>query len=88
METWRVPGRGHAMEEQIWINLDKVFRDAGFTLWPHIFYFLLRVAEYPSSSGFGYVIPTRGNVGVGSLEDLREFEYHVCTVLFVYSTLV
>ena len=88
METWRIPGSSHEVEEQIWINLNKVFRDAGFTLWPHAFCSMLRVFENPSSSGFGYVIPTRGNVGVGpgSLKMLREFQYHVCIVLTVYST--
>jgi hypothetical protein len=88
MQTWRVPGKGYDVEEQIWINLDKVFRDAGLMLWPHFFYFMLKISEYPSSSGFGYIIPTRGNVGIGSLEALREFQYHVCIVLSVYSTLV
>ena len=51
---------------------------------------VLRISGYPASSGFRYVIPIRGSVGVGSLEELREFQYHVCivTVLSVYSTLV
>ena len=88
METWRLPGDDYEEEEQIWINLDKVFRDAGFTLWPHVIYFMLRISEYPLSSGFGYALPSRGNLGVGSLAKLREFQYHVCKVLSVYSTLV
>ena len=88
MQTWRVPGNTYEIEQQIWINVDKVFRDAGFTLWPHACCSLLKISEYPSSSGFGYAIPTRGNVGVGSVGKLRQFQYHVCIVLFVYSTLV
>jgi hypothetical protein len=80
MQTWRLPGNSYEVEEQIWINLDKVFRDAGFTLWPHAFWSTLRISEYPTLSGFGYAIPTRGNAGVGSLEELREFQYHVCIV--------
>ena len=83
METWRVPGRGHAMEEQIWINLDKVFRDAEFSLWPYALWSILRISEYPSSSGFGYAIPTRGKKGVGSLAELREFQYNVCIVFYL-----
>ena len=74
-------------EERIWINLDKVFRDAGFTLWPHSHFSILRIADYPSSSGFGYAIPSRGKEGVGSLKKIRQFEYTVCS-LFVYSTIV
>ena len=87
METWRVPGNSSEEEEQIWINLDKVFRDAGFSLWPYAFWSKLRISEYPSSSGFGYAIPSRGNVGLGSLAKLCEFQYHVCVVLSVFSTL-
>ena len=78
MQTWRLPGGGVKAEEQLWINLDKVFSDAGFTLWPHAFHSMLRISEYPSSSGFGYAIPTRVKDEVGSVADLREFQYHVC----------
>ena len=88
MKTWRVPGNSSEEEEQIWINLDKVFRDAGFSLWPYACWSTLRIPEYPSSSGFGYAIPSRGSVGVGSLADLRDFQHHVRIVLSVYSTLV
>ena len=83
MSTWRLPGDSYATEHQIWINLDKVFRDAGFTLWPNAFCFLLRIADYPSSSGFAYVIPTRGKKGVGALEMLREFDCRVCSFISV-----
>ena len=83
METWRLPGRSHEVEEQIWTNLDKVFRDAGFSFWRHAFWSLLTISEYPSSSGFGYALPTRGNEGLGSLADLRRFQYYVCIVLTV-----
>jgi hypothetical protein len=72
-------------EEQIWINLDKVFRDAGFTLWPHAIVSILRIADYPSSSGFGYAIPSRGKEGVGSLRDLRRFEYRVCIFICLFN---
>ena len=88
MDTWRLPGHSHEVEEQIWTNLDKVFRDAGFSLWQYAFWSVLTISEYPSSSGFGYAIPTRGNEGLGSLADLRRFQYYVCIVLTVYSTLV
>ena len=83
IESWRIPGRSHETRredlEQIWIKLDKVFRDAGFTLWTHAFSFVLTIADYPSSSGFGYALPSRGNEGVGSLKKLRHFQYHVCS---------
>ena len=62
IESWRIPGRSHETRredlEQIWIKLDKVFRDAGFTLWTHAFSFVLTIADYPSSSGFGYPLPS------------------------------
>ena len=74
--TWRLPGDDDA-EHQIWINLDKVFRDAGFILWPLAFSFMLRIADYPSSSGFGYVIPTRGKKGAGALGMLLDFDCRV-----------
>ena len=77
IETWRIPG-DYAAHEQIWINLDNVFRDAGITLWPNAFSLILRIADYPSSSGFGYTIPTRGKEGAGSLKRLRQYNYHVC----------
>ena len=87
METWRVPGNSYEVEKQIWISLDNVFRDAGITLWPYAVASTLEISEYPSSSGFGYAIPTRGEDVVGSVADLCEFEYSVCSFTFVYSSL-
>ena len=81
-----MPGRTLEDHEEIWIKLENVFRDAGFTLWPHALFFVLKIADYPSSSGFGYAIPSRGIDGVlGSLSKLRQFEYRVCVILSVYS---
>ena len=74
--TWRLPGNGD-QEHQIWINLNKVFRDAGFILWPLAFSFLHVVADYPSSSGFGHALPSRGEKDVGGLGMLREFDCRV-----------
>ena len=83
--TWRVPGNNCEADERIWIILDKVFRDAGFTLWPNVAFSSLKIADYPSSSGFGYAIPTRRKGdGVGSLALLREFEYNVCTFICLF----
>jgi hypothetical protein len=47
-------------EEQIWRGLDEVFRDAGLALWTYAFLcaFTSPGRTYPSSSGFGYAIPT------------------------------
>ena len=84
--TWRLPGDNCEVEEQIWINLNEVFRDAGFTFWPNAFCSMLRIADYPSSSGFGYAIPTRGKEGVGSLKKLRQFEYHVCCFICLFNS--
>ena len=45
--------------------------------------FELRIGDYPSSSGFGYAMPSRGKGnGVGALGMLREFEYRVCDQVF------
>ena len=81
--TWRNPGNTCEVDEQIWINLDEVFRDAGFKLWPNVFHSLLMISDYPSSSGFGYAIPTRREKGVGSLVNLRKFDYNVCIFIFI-----
>ena len=79
IQTWRVPGETVEADEEIWIKLEKVFRDAGFTLWSHALSSILKICDYPSSSGFGYAIPSRGIDGVlGSLRKLRQFEYSVC----------
>ena len=76
-----MPGRTLEAHEEIWIKLEKVFRDAGFTLWSHALSFILKIADYPSSSGFGYAIPSRGINGVlGSVSKLRQFEYSVCGI--------
>ena len=80
IESWRIPG-SYAAHEQIWLNLDKVFRDAGFMLWPNAFSFVLRIADHASSSGFGYTIPSRGREGGGLLKMLRQFNYHVCSFI-------
>ena len=45
---------------------------------------MLRIPDYPSSSGFGYTIPTRGKNGVGALAMLREFDYHVCRFICLF----
>ena len=83
--AWRQPAGGFVTDERIWKNLDKeVFRDAGFTIWPHALYSSFRIADFPSLSGFGYAIPSRGKDGV---ESLCQFEHTVCIVLSVYSTL-
>ena len=65
-------------------NWEKKFRDAGFTIWPHALYSSFRIADLPSLSGFGNAIPYSGKDGI---ESLCEFEYTVCIVLSVYSTL-
>ena len=90
MSIWRLPAEKDLdnAEEGIWIILDKVFRDAGFTLWPHVHFSILRIADYPSSSGFGYAIPSRGKEGVGALRKLRQFEYTVGSFYLSNSTLV
>ena len=76
-----MPGETVEADEEIWIKLEKVFRDAGFTLWSHALSSILKIADYPSSSGFGYAIPSRGIDGVlGSLRKLRQFEYSVCVI--------
>jgi hypothetical protein len=80
--TWRLPGK---LMRQIWIILDN---DTGFTLWPNAFCSELRIADYPSSGGFGYAIPTRGKGGrgrAGTLGQLRKFEYHVCGFICLFN---
>ena len=80
--TWRVPGDTYEAEEHIWINLDKLFRDAGIMLWSNAYHCTLKIPDHASSSGFGYVIPTRIKGAVGSLAMLREFDYTVCSLVF------
>ena len=70
------------------INLEKVFRDAGFMLWPNVFCSMLRIPDYPLSSKFGYTIITRTS-RIAALGNLRIFEYRDrIVVLSVNSTLV
>ena len=85
LRSWRVPGDSTAAHEQIWIDLHKVFQDEGITLWPNAFSFVLRIADYPSSSGFGYVIPTCKKHGIGSLKNLRHYNYHVCSFICLFN---
>ena len=80
IKSWRIPGSYEA-HEQIWINLDKVFHDAGFMLWPNTFSFILRIADHALSSGFGYTIPSCGKEGAGLLKYLHQFNYHVCSFI-------
>ena len=75
---------GVVTDERNWENLGIFFRDAGFTIWPHALYSSFRIADLPSLSGFGNAIPSSGKDGI---ESLCEFEYTVCIVLSVYSTL-
>ena len=80
LERWRRPGIVED-EEQIWKYLDEVFRDAGFTLWTRAFFSIFRSPglTYPSSSGFGYAIPTRIDSNqLGSVGRLRQFQFPVC----------
>ena len=68
-------------EEQIWGYLDKVLRDAGFTLWTHAYFsvFSSPGRTYPLSSGFGYAIPTRIELNqIGTVGRLRQFQFPVC----------
>ena len=74
---WRIDEK----EEQIWRCLDKVFRDAGFTLWTHAYFSVFRSPgqTYPLSSGFGYAIPTRIESNrIGTVGRLRQFQFPVC----------
>ena len=53
-------------------------------LWPNAFCSLLRIPDYPLSSGFGYTIPTRRKKGVGSLGNLLIFDYRVCSFIRLF----
>ena len=54
-------------------------------LWPHAFHCMLRITNHASSSGFGYVTPTRAKNGkVGSLAMLRDFNYLVCNLIHLF----
>jgi hypothetical protein len=75
-------------EHRIWRTLDKVFRDTGFTLWPHAIFCKFRSPgrTYPLSSGFGYAL-TDDPDQVGNVRKLQEFQFPVCLVLCVYPTI-
>jgi hypothetical protein len=83
LDTWRMPGNSNEAEEKIWRDLDQVFRDGGYTLWPHAFLSTLGSPgkTYPLSSGFGYATPSRGitneETPVGTARKLLRFDYTV-----------
>ncbi|KAF8806766.1 hypothetical protein BYT27DRAFT_7100370 [Phlegmacium glaucopus] len=81
LDTWRQPGKCPEAEEKVWMDLDQVFRDAGFTLWPHAFFSILKApgSEFPLSSGFGYAVSSRqmeAPNSIGTVGRLRSFEYN------------
>ena len=41
-------------------------------------------SKHPFSSGSGYPIPIRGEVGVGSVAKLRQYQYHVCSFIRLF----
>ena len=74
-----MPGDAEA-EEQIWRNLDGLFRDGGFALWPNVFGCTLKTPDgaTASPSGFGYAIPSRTDPNlIGTVGRLRRFDYRV-----------
>jgi hypothetical protein len=66
-------------EQLIWICLDNVFRDAGFTLWTHLYLSIFNSPgrTYPPSSGFGYA-QTDDPDQVGTVRNLQSFQFPVC----------
>lgn len=56
--------------EQIWMNLDKVLRDAGFTLWPDVHISYLRIADHLSRQAG--LAPYHSWNGIGALGLSRE----------------
>ncbi|KDR79362.1 hypothetical protein GALMADRAFT_154278 [Galerina marginata CBS 339.88] len=77
LDIWRIPGDCVEAEEQIWKDLDEVFRDAGLILWSHLHSSVLSAPEntYPPSNGFGYVIPFRSDPqAIGGATWLRQFQ--------------
>ena len=82
LNRWRLPGSVED-EEQIWRDLEEVFRDAGVTDSESRFGQML---SYPPSgalvertqglsSGFGHAIPTRTDPGkMGTVGNLLQFE--------------
>ena len=87
LRAWRLPG-SEEMNEQIWNNLDEVFQEAGFTLWPYGgwgFQFFPG-GTHPSVTGFGYVSPFRSHFNaVGGLVNLQTFQYLVCRLDRLFS---
>ena len=82
LDTWRMPGESHEAEEKIWQDLDPVFRDRGYTLWPYAFLstILSPGKSYPKSSGFGYATSSRGierQDHLGTARLLIQFDYIV-----------
>jgi hypothetical protein len=83
LDTWRIPGESCEAEEKIWQNLDQVFNDHGYTLWPnsHLSILASPGGSYPISSGFGYVTSSRGIVNkvdpAGTARRLTRFNYIV-----------
>ncbi|KAF8150588.1 kinase-like domain-containing protein [Crassisporium funariophilum] len=78
LATWREPGNSWEQQNQIWIDLEDVFRDAGITLWPNAFCCTLLTPgnTYPLASGFGYATAYRTSPdGPGTLSRLRRFDY-------------
>ena len=41
-------------------------------------------SKHPFSSGFGYLIPTCGEVGVGSVAKLRQYQYRICSFIRLF----
>ena len=65
------------------MDLDRIFRDSGYSLWLHAFYSVLKSPglTFPLSSGFGYAASAGSLMApnsVGSVGRLRQFEYTVC----------
>ena len=82
LDTWRIPGNCQEAEEKIWTDLYRVFRDAGFTLWPNAFCSTLKTPGliFPLSSGFGYATSSRRLTpenGPGTVGRLRRYDYSV-----------
>ena len=87
LDTWRMPGTTYEDEEKIWQDLDQVFRDAGYILWPWRFCSTLVTPgkTIPLSSGFGYATPTRGISNeksiAGTIKHLQHFDYIVSSLI-------
>ncbi|KAF8161987.1 kinase-like domain-containing protein [Pholiota molesta] len=76
LATWRHPSDAVAEHEQIWIDLDEVFLNAGFSLWRmnRLGSAVVAPPGYPFANGFGYAAGHRTDLeGLGSPRDLRVF---------------